>query len=79
MHARTHARTHALSSSLLCHPCHRHSASDAELASALIAVRGIGEWTCQMFMMFTLKRGNILPTGDLGVRKGMMIAFGTSL
>ena len=54
----------------------RHSASDAELAAALIAVRGIGEWTCHMFMMFTLKRGNVLPTGDLGVRKGMMITFG---
>lgn len=53
-----------------------HSASDSELAAALIAVRGIGEWTCHMFMMFTLKRGNVLPVGDLGVRKGVMLCFG---
>jgi DNA-3-methyladenine glycosylase II len=31
-------------------------------------VKGIGVWTAQMFLMFTLKRENVLPTGDFGVR-----------
>eukprot|EP00041_Stephanoeca_diplocostata_P034114 m.1144562 g.1144562 ORF g.1144562 m.1144562 type:complete len:355 (+) comp24463_c0_seq7:2650-3714(+) len=49
---------------------------DAELFSNLIAVHGIGPWTTQMYMMFTLGRPDILPTGDLGVRKGMMKLYG---
>jgi hypothetical protein len=32
-------------------------------------VQGIGEWTTHMFMMFTLHRPDVLPTGDLGVKK----------
>ena len=38
----------------------------------LVAVKGIGEWSAHMFMMFSLGRLDILPTGDLGVRKAMM-------
>ncbi|MDB5185480.1 MAG: putative DNA-3-methyladenine glycosylase [Candidatus Saccharibacteria bacterium] len=38
----------------------------------LISVKGIGEWTAHMFMIFSLGRLDILPTGDLGVRKAMM-------
>lgn len=37
----------------------------------LVAVRGIGEWSTHMFMMFSLGRLDILPTGDLGIRKAM--------
>lgn len=42
----------------------------------LVAVKGIGEWSAHMFMMFSLGRLDILPTGDLGVRKGMMQEYG---
>lgn len=38
----------------------------------LVAVKGIGEWSAHMFMIFSLGRLDILPTGDLGVRKAMM-------
>lgn len=43
-----------------------------ELIKQLTAVKGIGEWSAHMFMMFSLGRLDILPTGDLGIRKGMM-------
>jgi len=49
---------------------------DAELTAALVAVKGVGEWTAHMFMMFSLCRLDILPTGDLGVRKGMQRVYG---
>ncbi|KAL7007855.1 hypothetical protein EMMF5_002502 [Cystobasidiomycetes sp. EMM_F5] len=46
--------------------------SDEEVMTALTAVRGIGPWTVEMFMMFTLRRPNVLPCGDLGVQKGLI-------
>ncbi|KAL1411462.1 hypothetical protein Q8F55_002418 [Vanrija albida] len=46
--------------------------SDEEVAAALIAVRGIGQWTVDMFLIFSLARPNILPVGDLGVQKGLL-------
>ncbi len=48
--------------------------SDAEIIARLSSVRGVGEWTAQMFLLFTLARPDIWPTGDLGVRKGWAIA-----
>jgi DNA-3-methyladenine glycosylase II len=44
---------------------------DAEVIEHLTQVKGIGVWTAQMFLMFTLKRQNVLPTGDFGVRMAM--------
>jgi DNA-3-methyladenine glycosylase II len=44
---------------------------DAAVIEHLTQVKGIGVWTAQMFLMFTLKRENILPTGDFGVRMAM--------
>ena len=41
--------------------------SDQEVIAVLTQVKGIGEWTAQMFLMFSLKRPNVLPTGDLGI------------
>ena len=41
---------------------------DEEVIRELTAVKGIGEWTAHMFLMFTLQRPDVLPTGDLGVR-----------
>jgi DNA-3-methyladenine glycosylase II len=44
---------------------------DAEVVEHLTQVKGIGVWTAQIFLMFTLKRENVLPTGDFGVRMAM--------
>lgn len=52
------------------------SMDDAELAAELTALRGLGPWSVHMFMIFTLGRADVLPTGDLGVRKGMMRHYG---
>jgi DNA-3-methyladenine glycosylase II len=41
---------------------------DTEVVEHLTQVKGIGVWTAQMFLMFSLKRQNVLPTGDFGVR-----------
>ena len=45
---------------------------DEQVMKALIEVRGIGRWTVEMFMIFTLRRPNVLPCGDLGVQKGLI-------
>jgi len=41
---------------------------DEEVIGHLTQVKGVGVWTAQMFLMFTLRRPNVLPTGDFGVR-----------
>ena len=49
--------------------------SDEEVIARLTTVRGIGEWTAQMFLMFQLRRLDVWPTGDLGVRRGYGLAW----
>ncbi len=49
--------------------------SDAEIVEHVVAVKGIGEWTAQMFLMFTLGRPDVLPTGDLGIQKAFQKVF----
>ena len=44
---------------------------DEEIVERLTEVRGIGEWTAQMFLIFRLGRLDVLPTGDLAVQEGM--------
>jgi len=44
---------------------------DEEVIAHLTQVKGIGVWTAQMFLMFTLRRENVLPTGDYGVQAAM--------
>lgn len=51
------------------------SMEDHEVIAELTAVKGMGVWTAQMFLIFSLGRLDILPTGDLGVRKGTQIAY----
>jgi DNA-3-methyladenine glycosylase II len=48
---------------------------DAEVIAALTRVKGIGVWTAQMFLMFALRRPNVLPTGDLGVQNAIRRAY----
>jgi DNA-3-methyladenine glycosylase II len=45
--------------------------SDEELVRAVTTVRGVGEWTAHMVLIFSLGRPDVLPVGDYGVRKGM--------
>lgn len=45
--------------------------SDEELRSVLLAIKGIGPWTVDMFLMFALGRPDVMSTGDLGLRKGL--------
>lgn len=52
-----------------------HRMSDEEIIAHVIAVKGIGEWTAQMFLMFTLGRADVLPTGDLGIQKAFQKVF----
>ncbi len=50
--------------------------SDDEVVARLSAVRGIGRWTAEMFLLFQLRRPDVWPTGDLGVRRGYGLAWG---
>ena len=50
--------------------------ADEPLIARLTEVRGIGRWTAEMYLMFALGRPDVLPLGDLGVRKGFRAAFG---
>lgn len=52
-------------------PSRLPGATDEEVAAMLLPVRGIGPWSVDMFLMFSLARPDVLPVGDLGVRKGM--------
>ncbi len=52
-----------------------HALSDTEIMDQLISIKGVGPWTIQMFLMFTLNRLDVFPTGDLGVQKGFKIYF----
>lgn len=56
-------------------PAKLPGASDDEVAAMLLPVRGIGPWSVDMFLMFALARPDVLPVGDLGVRKGMQRHF----
>jgi DNA-3-methyladenine glycosylase II len=49
---------------------------DRSLAAMLTMVKGIGAWSVRMFMIFSLARPDVLPTADLGVRKGVQMLYG---
>ena len=49
---------------------------DAALIERLVAIRGVGRWTVEMLLMFTLARPDILPVDDFGVREGYRLAAG---
>ena len=46
--------------------------TDEEISKELTQIKGIGQWTVDMFLMFTLNRADILPYKDLGIQKGIM-------
>lgn len=49
--------------------------SDQRVLAQLTQVKGIGVWTVQMFLMFAMRRPNVLPTGDLGIRNAIKRAY----
>ena len=49
---------------------------DSHVVENLTKVKGVGVWTVHMFLIFALRRPNVLPTGDLGVRMAMKKAYG---
>jgi DNA-3-methyladenine glycosylase II len=51
------------------------SMSDEDIIKELVKIKGVGEWTAHMFLMFTLTRPNVLPTGDLGIKSAIMINY----
>jgi DNA-3-methyladenine glycosylase II len=50
--------------------------SDEEAIEEIVAVRGLGQWTAEMFLIFHLKRPDILSGGDLGIRKAVQVEYG---
>jgi DNA-3-methyladenine glycosylase II len=65
-----------LDGSVVLDPMGLRSESDEEVIARLTTVRGIGRWTAEMFLIFQLRRLDVWPTGDLGVRKGFGLAWG---
>ena len=53
-----------------------HELSDTQIIERLTAVRGIGRWTVEMLLMFQLRRPDVLPVDDFGVRYGFRLAYG---
>ncbi len=49
--------------------------SDEELFAALTQIRGVGPWTVEMLLMFTLRRPDIMPVTDYGIRKGFQVLY----
>ena len=52
------------------------SMEDAAIIKSLCRVRGIGPWTAQMYLMFSLGRPDVMPATDLGIQKGVQLTYG---
>lgn len=50
--------------------------SDEEVIEEIVAVRGLGVWTAEMFLLFHLERPDVLSGGDLGIRKAVQVEYG---
>jgi DNA-3-methyladenine glycosylase II len=50
--------------------------SDEEATEEIVAVRGLGAWTAEMFLIFHLERPDVLSGGDLGIRKAVQVEYG---
>jgi DNA-3-methyladenine glycosylase II len=53
-----------------------HELTDEEVIAALLPVHGIGRWTAEMFLIFSLGRFDVLPVADLGLRAGVQQQYG---
>ena len=52
-----------------------HKLSDKEIIDQLVKIKGVGRWTAEMFLIFTLRRPDVFPVTDLGVQKGFQIYY----
>jgi len=50
--------------------------ADEEVIEEIVAVRGLGQWTAEMFLIFHLERPDVISGGDLGIRKAIQIEYG---
>src|SRR5689334_1706360 len=48
---------------------------DEAVIAALTSIKGVGDWSAHIFLMFALRRADVFPIGDLGLRKGMMKTY----
>jgi len=55
---------------------HLEELPDDQVIAELVAVKGLGLWSAQMFLIIHLKRPDVLPAGDLGIRKAVMNLYG---
>jgi DNA-3-methyladenine glycosylase II len=55
-----------------------HSMSDEEVAEAITQVKGLGPWSAQMYLMFTLGRLDVFAAGDLGIQKSICALYGVN-
>jgi DNA-3-methyladenine glycosylase II len=67
--------TKVLDGTVVLAPRRLYRLSDEEVTARLSSVRGIGPWTADMFLLFQLRRLDVWPTGDLGVRRGYGLAW----
>ena len=65
---------HVIDGSLELHELGR--LSDDQVTAELVAVKGLGAWSAHMFLMFHLQRPDVLPVGDLGIRRAVMVEYG---
>lgn len=54
-----------------------HAMEEEAIVERLVQVRGIGRWTVEMLLIFSLGRPDVLPVSDLGIRRGFRLAFRT--
>ena len=52
-----------------------HKLGDKEIIDQLVKIKGVGRWTAEMFLIFTLRRPDVFPVTDLGVQKGFQIYY----
>ena len=57
------------------HPAQWQTMDDETIITELVAIRGIGRWTAEMFLIFHLMRPNVLPLDDLGLIKGISLNY----
>ncbi len=59
----------------LVHPAQWQSMDDEAIITELVAIRGIGRWTAEMFLIFHLLRPNVMPLDDLGLLRGISLSY----
>jgi len=52
-----------------------HTLSDEEVINKLVTIKGVGRWTAEMFLIFTLARKDIFSAGDYGLRRAILLAY----